>query len=82
MPMLAEDGFTSDRVEVACDVCGRKVVCKWRRNDAPGINNGRPLIELPDDWKVMLTYGTTKQDVICDRCHPYESDLLPWGMGV
>jgi len=65
---LIEKGYTKDRVLVECCCCHRRVECKWKRNTTPGINYGRPLIELPEDWKVIVTYGSTKQDVLCNTC--------------
>lgn len=67
---LQRKGYTKDAVVVKCCVCRKEVVCKWTRNTTPGINYGRPLIQLPDDWKVILTYGTTKQDTCCPNCDP------------
>lgn len=67
---LQRKGYTKDSVLVSCSVCAKTEVCKWTRNKTPGMNYGRPLIELPEDWKVILTYGSTKQDVCCQDCTP------------
>jgi hypothetical protein len=65
---LERKGYTKDSVVVHCCVCQKPVTCKWSRNKTPGMNFGRPLIELPEDWKVIMTYGFTKQDVCCPDC--------------
>lgn len=69
---LEVKGYNSDVVYVRCIQCRRKATCKWKRNPTPGKNYGRPMIELPEDWKVIFTYGDSKQDVMCDRCDPQE----------
>lgn len=67
---LEQKGYTKDAVIVSCCVCKKSVTCKWSRNSQRGMNYGRPMIELPEDWKVILTYGSTKQDVCCPNCTP------------
>lgn len=76
---LQQKGFTKDAVVVECanPRCDHKVTCKWTRNPEPGRNFQRPIIQLPEDWQVVLTYGTDKQDVLCPDCHPGD---LPEGI--
>lgn len=69
---LEQKGYTRDAVVVHCVVCNKSEVCKWSRNKTPGKNFGRPLIEIPPDWKVILTYGDSKQDLLCPDCDPNE----------
>lgn len=67
---LADKGYTKDAVVVECanPYCDHKVVCKWTRCTTRGINFGRPVIEIPPDWTAVLTYGASKQDVLCPSC--------------
>jgi hypothetical protein len=77
---LEEKGYSGDRVIVKCDNpgCGRKAVCKWSRNPARGIDYGRPVIDLPESWKVMFDLGAKNQRVLCDECHPEELSREMW----
>ena len=69
---LDEKGYTKDKVRIYCEVCGKKADCKYTRNMQRGINYGRPLIQTPDDWKIVMTLGESKQKVLCENCHPEE----------
>lgn len=76
---LQQAGYTKDAVVVECanPSCDHKVTCKWTRNQEPGRNFQRPIIQIPDDWRVVFTYGSDKQDVLCPTCDPAE---LPEGI--
>jgi hypothetical protein len=71
---LERKGYTNDEVIVSCAMCHKKVTCHYTRNPNPGPRHGQPLIELPEDWKVIYTMGDKEQATLCDTCDPNELD--------
>lgn len=70
-------GYTKDTVDIKCEVCGKEETCHWTRNKTPGMNLGRPMIELPDDWKVIMDFVKGEQKPLCPNCHPEELTPTP-----
>lgn len=77
MPIDIPDGYTKDIVTIECRVCHTKVNCKWKRNRTRGIHFGRPMIELPDDWKVIYDFGSREQAPVCGNCEVRETPGHP-----